>query len=264
MRASLLLGLILAQLLAWDIVDKLRTLIAYRWAVAAVERSVTARARRMLAIARFTTGLRVRFDVDGVELPRRFLVVANHQSVLDIIAIMAGFSRHSVRFVAKRELRRWFPAASGVMRLQRHALIERGADVHSALRELDRLAERVTGNICPVIFPEGTRSRDGTLGDFHVGAVRRLQEVTGLALVALAIDGVWQFARLSDLSRIPDGHQMRVRCVAVLHPEAGKAGLRRSLEAARTAIEAQLTAWRGVSAPDPPATPRSLRVSRGS
>ena len=245
MRSSLLLGLILAQLLVWDIVDKIRTLLSYRWAVAVVEQKTTGRARRLLAIARLTTGLRVRFDTAaGVELPRRFIIVSNHQSALDIIAIMAGFSRHSVRFVAKRELRRWFPAVSGVMRLQRHAFIERGSDVRSALLELDRLAERVAGNICPVIFPEGTRSRDGALGDFHVGAVRRLQTATGLALVALAIDGVWQFPRLSDLSRMPDGHRMLMRCVAVLHPEPGKIGVQRSLAQARTAIDAQIRTWR--------------------
>lgn len=244
----MLLGLVLAELLIWDIADKIRTLISYRWAVAAVERKTTDRARRLFAIARLTTGLRLRFDAIDFELPQRFIVVSNHQSVMDIVAIMAGFSQHSIRFVAKQELRRWFPAVSGTLRLQRHAFVHRGADFRSALRELDRLAGRVSGNVCPVIFPEGTRSRDGTLGEFHAGAVRRLQTTTGLALVALAIDGAWQFARLGDLSRMPEGHQMSVRCVAVVQPEPGKTGVQHSVEQARAAIEHQITAWRSVRA----------------
>ncbi len=88
----------------------------------------------------------------------------NHQSHLDILALLAVLPGRP-RFAAKREL--WRHAVVGAV-LDTLGMIpidrERPAD---AIAQLNRRgAERDP----LVIFPEGTRSRDGRLGEFRKGA----------------------------------------------------------------------------------------------
>lgn len=244
MRALLLLILVLARLLWWDLTDKVRICIGWSVARRHIDRYVSQRARALFALASFTVGLRLRVDIDHKLLPDQMIILANHQSVMDIVVIMAAFRHHSVRFVAKAELRRWFPAVSRVLRVQRHALIPRRGGYATAMAEVDRLARGLRGRECPVIFPEGTRSRDGRLKTFQSGAVRRLHMQRPLPIVALALDGGWQFARLNNITRLPPGHEYRLALVAVYPVAYGKHAVVARIEESREAIEKTLSRWR--------------------
>lgn len=94
------------------------------------------------------------------------LLVSNHQSFLDIPAIASSTGRH-VSFVARKSLAdtRWL---AFVMRECGAVLVERGAADRAALREM---TDHLDGGDCVAIFPEGTRSRDGSLGEFRGGAL---------------------------------------------------------------------------------------------
>ncbi|MXX77461.1 MAG: 1-acyl-sn-glycerol-3-phosphate acyltransferase [Gemmatimonadales bacterium] len=120
-------------------------------------------------------------DPSGVQI-----IAANHQSYFDIWALIAGLPA-SVRFIAKRELGN-IPMLSVGMRSAGHVLIDRDRprSARKTLREAsDRMrAERLT----LVLFPEGTRSRDGRLGRFRRGAFALARE-TRAPLVPAAIDG---------------------------------------------------------------------------
>lgn len=139
--------------------------------------------RSMLAVA----GVRVRvhglehLDPSGVQI-----IAANHQSYFDIWVLMAGLPA-SVRFIAKRELAN-IPMLSVGMRSSGHVLIDRdrARSARDTLREAgERMrAERLT----LVLFPEGTRSRDGQLGRFLRGSFVLALE-TGAPLVPAAIVG---------------------------------------------------------------------------
>lgn len=250
MKAYLLLTLILAQLLWWDLIDKVR--IAYRWSAARalIDATLSWRGRRLFAIARFAVGIRLRVEIEQDALPEQMILIANHQSVIDIIALLASFRNHSLRFVAKKELGHWFPAVSRVLRVQRHALISRHGDFGTAMREIERLGRRLHGfggsvlPICPVIFPEGTRSRDGVVRRFHSGAVRRLQRVQPLPIVAIALDGGWRFARLQDLAKMPTGHEYRVSLVATYPRVHGKTEMIAQIEDAQARVAETIARWR--------------------
>ena len=56
-----------------------------------------------------------------------------------------------------------------------------------------------------VIFPEGTRSRDGSLQPYKSGAVRIVANETGLPLLPVAIDGTYV---------APDLRGLRGTCLA--------------------------------------------------
>lgn len=236
--------MVLAQLVWWDLADKLRIMVSWDWARRTIDQDVNGRAIRLFAIAGLITGLRLRTDVPSSRIPDRFIVVANHQSVMDIVAIMAAFREHSVRFVAKRELRHWFPAVSRVLRVQRHALISRHGDFQTAMREIERLGRSLQSGQGAVIFPEGTRSRDGRVHAFHSGAVRRLLKAQALPMVVVAVEGGAGLVRLSDLQRLEPGHQFRAVLVDVLPPADSKQELQEQLSRAETSIRTTIAQMR--------------------
>lgn len=244
MRGILAILLILAQLVWWDIADKVRITASWNWARRVIDREINGRAIRLFAIAGLVTGLRLRAEVSPEKIPDRFIVVSNHQSIIDIAAIMAAFREHSVRFVAKRELRRWFPAVSRVLRVQRHALISRRGDFQTAMREIERLGRSLRSGQGAVIFPEGTRSRDGEVHTFHSGALRRLLRSRPLPIVVLALEGGSGLTRLSDLQRMAAGHQFRVVLVDVLPPVIEKQQLLQQLDYAEQAIRGRIAQMR--------------------
>lgn len=244
MRATLLLFMIIAQLVVWDLLDKVRILISWQWARRAIDREITGRALRLFAIARLLTGLKLEIEIDPQTLPSRLIVVSNHQSMIDIVAIMAAFRHHMVRFVAKRELERWFPAVSRVLRVQRHALISRHGDFNHAMRAISRLGTRTSDGEAAAIFPEGTRARDGELQEFHTGAVRRLHAAQPLPIAVVAIDGGWQVAHMEQLARIERGHRFRLAVLAVLPATHDKRTLVAQIATAHEMIAARIAEWR--------------------
>ena len=152
----------------------------------------------------------------GHELPERFLLISNHQSLMDIPVYIALFPERKVRFVAKRELRSGIPFVSLILRSQGHALIKRKGAAPQAMRSILRFARRCNREgTCPIIFPEGTRSRDGTVGAFHSAGVRKILSETPLPVVVAVIDGGWRIARLRALLRNLRGVRFRVRVLSV-------------------------------------------------
>ena len=93
-----------------------------------------------------------------------FVLTPNHQSHLDILALL-GFLPGRTRFAAKRELWR-HPIVGGVLDTLDMVPIDRD-NPEVAIAALSR-ADGEAGSL--VIFPEGTRSRDGKLREFKKGA----------------------------------------------------------------------------------------------
>ena len=93
-----------------------------------------------------------------------FVLASNHQSHLDILALL-GFLPGRTRFAAKREMWR-HPVVGAVLDTLDMVPIDRD-DPESAIAALQR-ADGIAGSL--VVFPEGTRSRDGQLREFKKGA----------------------------------------------------------------------------------------------
>jgi 1-acyl-sn-glycerol-3-phosphate acyltransferase len=111
----------------------------------------------------------IRVEAEGLENfdPARPVVfMSNHQSVIDVGALVRTLPS-SWRFVAKRELV-WIPFFGWAMWLGGHVIIDRGRR-ERAVASLRRAAERVRGGISVIVFPEGTRSDTGELGEFKSG-----------------------------------------------------------------------------------------------
>ncbi len=114
------------------------------------------------------------------------ILIANHQSFLDIWALMAALPA-SVRFVAKSELGR-IPIFAAATRAAGHVFIDR-SDPAGAGAVIREAGERVRSDgLSLVLFPEGTRSDDGRLGRFKRGTFTLAIELQA-DLVPVAIDG---------------------------------------------------------------------------
>jgi 1-acyl-sn-glycerol-3-phosphate acyltransferase len=124
--------------------------------------------------------------VEGRErLPRGAAVlVANHLSILDILALYALFRQF--KWVAKAELFR-IPVVGWNMALNGYVPVRRG-DPESARRMMDRCRRHLERGSPVLFFPEGTRSPDGRLRAFKDGAFRLAHEV-GCPVVPIAVSG---------------------------------------------------------------------------
>jgi 1-acyl-sn-glycerol-3-phosphate acyltransferase len=111
----------------------------------------------------------VRVEVEGLEhvaATKAAIYMSNHQSVLDIGAIVETLPV-SWRFVAKKELT-YIPFFGWALGLSDQVVIDRG-NRRRSVESLRRAAERVRGGVNVIIFPEGTRSPDGSLQPFKSG-----------------------------------------------------------------------------------------------
>jgi 1-acyl-sn-glycerol-3-phosphate acyltransferase len=126
---------------------------------------------------------------EGVEIiddSRPQILVANHTSWYDVLALTAFMPGRTV-FVAKKELRK-VPVFGPGAEACGHIFIDR-QDRSSAVESLGAARKRLEEDRPTVImFPEGTRSRDGTLKPFKKGAfVLAIQ--AGVDIVPVAITG---------------------------------------------------------------------------
>ncbi|HUW39666.1 MAG TPA: lysophospholipid acyltransferase family protein [Rectinemataceae bacterium] len=185
-------------------------------------------------------------DVSGQALPRRFLLVSNHQSLLDIPVLIHLLSSRRLRFVAKKELGGGLPFVSLLLRAQGQALIKRKGDAAQAMKALVRFAKRCRRDgTCPVVFPEGTRSRDGLIGEFYTAGVRRVLECESLPIVVAAIEGGWNVASIGSLVKNLRGTRYRVKILEILSAPKGKKEILEDVRRARELIVAEIAAMRG-------------------
>lgn len=111
--------------------------------------------------------------------------IANHQSHLDPPLIISTLPSHPV-FLAKRELA-LVPFLGWVIWLARFIFVDR-SDREKALASLEDAARRIQAGQSVVVFPEGTRSRDGRLLPFKKGSFT-LAHRAGVPVIPLAIHG---------------------------------------------------------------------------
>jgi 1-acyl-sn-glycerol-3-phosphate acyltransferase len=112
-----------------------------------------------------TTGVRVRVTgLEHVDPARSYVVAANHQSIYDIPIIFTTLPLQ-LRIVAKESLGR-IPFLGWHLQRTGHLLVDRtnpGAGI------LKRMANLVAAARSLIVFPEGTRSVDGSVGRFKGG-----------------------------------------------------------------------------------------------
>jgi 1-acyl-sn-glycerol-3-phosphate acyltransferase len=159
---------------------------------------------------------------------------ANHASALDIL-IVFGHLPVDFRIVYKRSLS-LVPLLGWAIWLGGHVPIDRRSPFR-ARRSLDAAARRIRGGTSVVVFPEGTRSPDGTVRRFKRGSFG-LAIAAGVPVVPVSLVGV----KAVVPSGLPSLRPGRVR--VALHPPSAVTG-RAAEDAEALAEEVRTVVARG-------------------
>ena len=159
-------------------------------------------------------------EVSGAEkIPadRAVVFIGNHQGNMDI-PLLFGFVNKPMTFVAKAELGK-IPLLSDWMRLLQCTFIERKSP-RKSIQAIKDAADGVKRGYSQVIFPEGTRSKDGPAAEFKPGSFK-LAFMSGAPIVPFTIDGTWRI--FEGEGKIKRGQHVKL----TIHDPIETAGLTR-------------------------------------
>jgi 1-acyl-sn-glycerol-3-phosphate acyltransferase len=131
----------------------------------------------------------VKLEIEGAQniVPMQsYIVVANHQSLMDIPALACGLPA-PIRFIAKKELFKipvlgWGMKAAGMLEIDR-------SNQKQSFETLKKAEQVVRSyHLSILAFPEGTRSEDGKIHDFKKGPFI-LAINTGLSIIPVSVSG---------------------------------------------------------------------------
>lgn len=106
---------------------------------------------------------------ENIDQTQSYVIVANHQSQYDIF-VLYGWLGIDFKWVMKQELRKVPGIGIGCEKVG-HIFIDR-SNHEKALASLRAAKEKIVNGTSVIFFPEGTRSRDGSLGVFKKGAFK--------------------------------------------------------------------------------------------
>ncbi|HEY4322357.1 MAG TPA: lysophospholipid acyltransferase family protein [Mucilaginibacter sp.] len=145
----------------------------------------------------YLAGNRVIFiNKQNLPIGRPIIFLANHQSMFDIPPLIYYLRKYHAKFISKIELTKGIPSISFNLKYGGAANIDRN-DPRQSITEIVKLANRMKENKwSAVIFPEGTRSKDGKLRPFQsAGVATILKKCPEALLVPIAINNSWKMTQ---------------------------------------------------------------------
>lgn len=132
----------------------------------------------------------------NLPIGRPIIFLANHQSLFDIPPLIWYLRKYHAKFISKIELTKGIPSISYNLKHGGGANIDR-KDQRQAVSEIAKLGVRMKQNKwSAVIFPEGTRSKNGEVKTFQVGGIATiLKKCPEALLVPIAIKDSWKMIR---------------------------------------------------------------------
>ncbi len=160
------------------------------------------------------TGTGLAVEQQGT-LPRPAIIVSNHQSYLDGLALAAALPGE-LRFVAKRELLHQ-PIARLALKALGTLFVER-SDIEQGVEDVRRAAEAARSGARLVFFPEGALTRAVGLMPFKLGAFA-VAASTGTPIVPVVIRGTRSILRSGQW--FPRHGRITVSIAAAVAPRGG-------------------------------------------
>jgi 1-acyl-sn-glycerol-3-phosphate acyltransferase len=140
----------------------------------------------------------------NIDRNKSYVIVSNHQSQYDVLMIY-GWLGVDFKWIMKQELRK-VPALGIACERLGHIFIDR-SDPVSAVASLKAAKEKITNGTSMMFFPEGTRSKDGTLGKFKKGAFKMAFDL-GLPVLPVTITGTRNILPAGTLNLFPGKAKM--------------------------------------------------------
>ncbi|MEO8934748.1 MAG: 1-acyl-sn-glycerol-3-phosphate acyltransferase [Xanthomarina sp.] len=150
-------------------------------------------------IMRCTNILGTRYTFNNpyeIETDQPLIIVANHQSMYDISPIMWYLRKHHPKFISKKELGKGIPSVSYNLRHGGSVLIDRN-NPRQALPAIMKFGEYIEETKrAAVIFPEGTRSKNGHPKPFQTKGLEVLfKKIPSAIIVPISIKNSWKMLK---------------------------------------------------------------------
>jgi len=174
---------------------------------------------------------------DRLELDRPAVYVANHESMVDVLAIFSA--RLPALWVSKVE-NFYAPALGWNMWLNGYIPVRRGY-LPSIMTMMRTCLARLAQGRSLIVFPEGTRSTDGKLRSFYRGAFF-LAARARAPIIPLCLDGTRNVLGKGTVLVRPQ--QVRVNILEPIEPSAYDFDSRRLRDATRDRMTVELAAMR--------------------
>ena len=125
-----------------------------------------------------------------------WIIVANHQSMFDIITLSWYFRKHHPKFISKIELGKGWPSVSFNLKYGGSVLIDR-KNPRQSIPALTKFGRSIQANKrAAVIFPEGTRSKTGKPKPFNTTGLKiLLKNMPDAVIVPVAINNSWKLLK---------------------------------------------------------------------
>lgn len=142
----------------------------------------------------YILGTRIKF-INNHSIPKNvpLIIVSNHQSMHDICPISCYLKGYHPKFISKKELGKGIPSVSYNLTHGGSVLIDRKDARQSlaAIRDFGKYIEE--NNYAAVIFPEGTRSKDGVPKRFSENGLKMLTKFAPSAyVIPVTINNCWK------------------------------------------------------------------------
>lgn len=125
--------------------------------------------------------------------------VSNHQSMLDIFTLLGYIPRNS-GFLAKKQVI-WVPIIGWLLLIFGHVRVDR-SNPRRSLESVQRCIKAIKSGWSIIIFPEGTRSCDGSISPFKSGSLK-IPLRTGAPVVPVTIAGAYNVMPKKTMSVHP-------------------------------------------------------------
>ena len=134
-----------------------------------------------------------------IDANQPLIIVVNHQSLHDIYPLTWYMRKHHPKFISKIELGKGIPSVSYNLRHGGAALIDR-KNPRQSLPALVKFGEYIeTNKRAAVIFPEGTRSKNGVPKSFQTKGLEILfKKIPNALIVPISINDSWKMLQYGN------------------------------------------------------------------
>ncbi len=128
-----------------------------------------------------------------------YVFIANHQGAYDIF-LTYGFLNQNIKWVQKASLRK-VPFAGKASEIAGHVFVD-NTSIASRRDTIIKAKKEIVGGVSMMMFPEGSRTKNGSLSPFRRGAYRIAMDM-GLPIVPITINGPYDVLKVHSMKLTP-------------------------------------------------------------
>lgn len=125
--------------------------------------------------------------LEHIQPGQSYVFVSNHQSMFDVWLIY-GWLPVIFKWLMKAELRK-VPFVGIACKAAGHIFVDR-KNPKAAMESMEDIKKQLKDGVCTVIFPEGTRTKDGQVGRFKRGAFQIALDLK-LPIIPISLSGCY-------------------------------------------------------------------------